>query len=74
MAITAEQISLAKLAAARLATKINQYKWFNGVDFSSTQDGKDIVLLVYLKEELPLHHKYVIPKTYENFDIITMKG
>ena len=63
-------LSLARTAAAKLGTTLNQYKWFNGMDVGPTSNGKSIVLLLYAKHEPPSHHRHLIPKIYENFDVL----
>jgi hypothetical protein len=70
MALQAEQISLARTVAGRLATTLYGNSWFLGMDVAPTQDGRDIVLLLYVKREPPLHQKRTIPSVYENFHVI----
>jgi hypothetical protein len=70
MALTAEIISLAKIAAGRLATQLYEHQWFSGMDIAPTQDGKEIVLLLYIKRQPPTHHKRTIPEFFEDFHVI----
>jgi len=65
-------LSTAKTAAAKLATILNTYPWFAGMDIGPTGDGKEIVLLLFVKFDPPLFQKHMIPKVYENFQVLTI--
>ena len=65
-------LSSARTAASKLATTLNKYDFFNGMDVGPTTDGKNIILLLYVKHEPPMYLRHVIPSVYDNFDVLVI--